>query len=120
MKKETRSTMQNLALISQVGIMMIVPIFGCVWLGQLLDKKLGTGSLFLIVGIILGVGAAFRNLYQLAMKKSKEYDNKETPESYVHQFEKRQKEERKDKDNQSEYHLNESLKKKSNDHLDDK
>jgi len=92
MKRKTQGTMKNLALISQVGIMMVVPILGCVWIGQFLDKKLGTGSLFLIIGIILGVGAAFRNLYQLAMHQSKEYDNKETPESYVHQFEKRQNE----------------------------
>jgi len=120
MKKETRSTMQNLALLSQVGIMMLVPIFGCVWLGQFLDKKFGTGSLFLIVGIILGVGAAFRNLYQLAMQKSKEYDNKETPESYVRQFEQGQKKENEERKKQSEYHLKESLNKKSKDHSEDK
>lgn len=87
MKKQTRSIMQNLALVSQVGIMMIVPILGCVWLGQFIDKKLGTGSLFLIIGIVLGVGAAFRNLYQLGVQKSKEYESHDSPETYVKKFE---------------------------------
>jgi positive regulator of sigma E activity len=79
--------MENLALLSQVGIMMIVPIFGGVFIGQFLDRKFGNGSLFLIVGIVLGVGAAFRNLYQLAQTKGREYEDSETPERYVQRFE---------------------------------
>ncbi|MDN5297924.1 MAG: synthase protein [Clostridiales bacterium] len=87
MKKQTKSIMENLALLSQVGIMMIVPIFGGVFIGQFLDRKFGNGSLFLIVGIVLGVGAAFRNLYQLAQTKGREYEDSETPERYVQRFE---------------------------------
>ncbi|HHX60612.1 MAG TPA: F0F1 ATP synthase subunit, partial [Epulopiscium sp.] len=38
--------------------MMVVPIIFGVWLGGIIDNKLGTGALFLILFIILGVGAA--------------------------------------------------------------
>jgi len=85
--KSSKSILQNLALISQVGIMMLVPIFGGVLLGAFLDKFLKTKGIFLIIFIILGVGTAFRNLYMLSIQKSKEYDNKETPASYVNKFE---------------------------------
>lgn len=85
--KSSKSILQNLALISQVGIMMLVPIFGGVLLGAFVDKFLKTNGIFLIIFIVLGVGTAFRNLYMLSMQKSKEYDNKETPASYVNKYE---------------------------------
>ena len=87
MKKQTKSIMENLALLSQVGIMMIIPIFAGVWIGQFLDQKFGGNSLFLIAGIVLGVGASFRNLYQLAILKGKEYKDVEMPEQYVKRIE---------------------------------
>jgi F0F1-type ATP synthase assembly protein I len=62
---------QNLALVTQIGIMMIVPIFGGLLLGRFLDDKLGTGNKLLLVFIILGTGAAFRNLYKIGMKDNK-------------------------------------------------
>jgi F0F1-type ATP synthase assembly protein I len=62
---------QNLALITQIGIMMIVPIFGGLLVGRFLDDKLGTGNKFLLICIILGTGAAFMNLYKIAMKDNK-------------------------------------------------
>ncbi len=87
-KKSNRSIFENLALISQVGIMMIVPIIGGVMIGAFLDRFAKTNGVFLIICVLLGVGAAFRNLYVLSMQKSKEYDNKETPASYVQKYEK--------------------------------
>lgn len=62
---------QNLALLTQIGIMMIVPIFGGLLVGRFLDDKLGTGNKFLLVFIIIGTGAAFMNLYKIAMKGNK-------------------------------------------------
>lgn len=69
----------NFALVSQIGVMMVVPIVLGVWLGNFLDKKLGTSGLFLIIFILLGVGAAFRNVYLLVYKefKKKEDDQDE-------------------------------------------
>ncbi|MDW7662946.1 MAG: AtpZ/AtpI family protein, partial [Bacillota bacterium] len=62
MKKNQNNILQNLALLSQVGIMMIVPIIGGVFIGNWLDRKFGDGSIFLIICLLLGVGASFRNL----------------------------------------------------------
>lgn len=89
MKRNNRNVLQNLALLSQVGIMMLVPILGSILVGIWLDKKLGSGMIATIIFIILGVGASFRNLIQLSVKKTKEYENNQSPEAYVHAFEKK-------------------------------
>lgn len=85
-KKSQKSILQNLALISQVGIMMLVPIFGGVLIGAFLDRFFGTSGIFLIIFVLLGVGASFRNLYVLSMQKSREYQKDETPSSYVNKY----------------------------------
>lgn len=60
MKKED---LKALALLSQVGLLMAIPIFLCVFVGIWLDEKMGTNGLFLVIFILLGVMAAFRNLF---------------------------------------------------------
>lgn len=65
---------ENLAYLSQIGFMMSVPIIGSLLFGIFLDNKLNTGYLFMVIFIILGVSASFRNLYILTMKKSKEQE----------------------------------------------
>lgn len=63
-----------LAKFSQVGICMLIPILMCIFIGKWLDKKFGTNILFLIIFTIIGVGAAFRNLYVIVIK---EYNKEE-------------------------------------------
>ncbi len=72
--------LSNLALVSQIGIMMALPIIGCIWLGSIIDDKLGTNVLFLAIFTVLGVGAAFRNLYVLAIQKTVKKEEKDTDE----------------------------------------
>lgn len=60
--------LKNLALVSQIGISMIVPILGGILLGAYLDKKLQTGVIFLIVFILAGVGSAFLSLFKIVTK----------------------------------------------------
>ncbi len=48
--------------------MMVIPIFGGVYLGNLVDKKLGTGHAFLIIFLLIGVSSGFLNLYKIMMK----------------------------------------------------
>ncbi|MBF4694547.1 AtpZ/AtpI family protein [Fusibacter ferrireducens] len=90
MKKTTKSIMENLALISQVGIMMVVPIGFGVFAGNFLDNKFGTTPIWLVIMIVIGVGAAFRNLMQLATTKSKEYKNDYTARTQVENYEREQ------------------------------
>lgn len=97
MRKNQNAILKNLALLSQVGIMMLVPIFGGVLLGSWLDNKLGTGHILLIVCLILGVGASFRNLYMLSVRQGKDYEDSESPASYVKKFNKKVNEDKKRK-----------------------
>lgn len=66
----------NLIYLSQIAIMMVVPIFMGVFIGRFLDEKLNTGNIMLLIFIFLGVGGAFMNLYKFAMSKSKEDKDK--------------------------------------------
>lgn len=64
-------TLKNLSMISQIGLMMSIPIIGCILLGSFIDDHLHTAPIFLIIFIILGVLASFRNLFVIANKMSK-------------------------------------------------
>ena len=97
-KRSSKGILQNLALISQVGIMMLVPIISGVLLGAFLDRLAKTNGIFLIIFVLLGVGASFRNLYVLAMQKGREYENRESASSYVSKFEKTVEQERQNKE----------------------
>lgn len=68
MKKDynsDKSFLKNIALISQIGFSMITPILVGVYLGQFIDKKVGTKGVFTIMFIIIGVGGGFVNLFKL-------------------------------------------------------
>lgn len=66
-----RNFVPLLSLISQVGITMVVCIVGCMLLGIFIDNVTGMGPLWLVIFILLGVGAAFRNLFYIIMKEVK-------------------------------------------------
>lgn len=77
MSKHNFRMYENLALLSQVGIMMAVYIVGSVMLGNFIDEKLGTSPLFLIGLLLLGLAAAFYNVFKMLYKvgtNSKEQD----------------------------------------------
>lgn len=65
--KYNRSVYRSLAVITQFGINMLVPIFLCSFLGMYLDKKLGT-SYIMIVLFFFGALAGFRNIYIVAKR----------------------------------------------------
>ena len=51
-------------MITQIGVCMMVPIFLCAWLGVWLNRLFHTDIAFVLM-LILGIGAAFRNVYIL-------------------------------------------------------
>ena len=70
--KYKKSVYKSLAMITQLSIHMLVPIFLCSFLGIFIDEKFGT--YFIIPLFILGAMAGFRNVY-ISVKAI--YDNEE-------------------------------------------
>lgn len=66
--KNNKNMLQNLSLITQVGLSIVTPIIIGVYLGGFIDKKVGTDMIFTLIFIILGAGAGFLNLFKLADK----------------------------------------------------
>ena len=62
---------ESIALITQVGLSIITPILVGVFLGNILDKKLGTEMVFTIIFIILGALSGFMNLFKLGTRNTK-------------------------------------------------
>ena len=60
--KPDKSVLKGIVMITQIGISMLVPIFLCLFVGRFLDNKLGTNYIA-VIGIILGILAAFRNVF---------------------------------------------------------
>jgi len=70
-KRKKGHPLENLALISQIGIAMITPIIMGLYLGKLIDNKFNTQPIFLFVFIIMGVIAGFMNIFKIATKDTK-------------------------------------------------
>lgn len=68
---------KNLTYITQVAFIMLTPIIGCIYLGNLLDEKFGTSPWILLVGILMGVGTAFLSLYKFVMSVTRAQEKKE-------------------------------------------
>ncbi len=66
-RKYKRSVYQSMALITQFGINMLVPILLCSFAGMYLDRKFGTAFWFVLL-FFVGAFAGFRNIYILAKK----------------------------------------------------
>src|SRR5258705_7147766 len=49
------------------GLTFVVAILGGLYLGQWLDRKLGTAPWLLIVGVFLGAGLSFYSMYSKLM-----------------------------------------------------
>lgn len=71
MKRKDFLIYENLMYISQIGILMIVPIFGGVVIGKWLDDRFQTNGLLLLVAIILFTLSGFLNVYKFVMKQMK-------------------------------------------------
>jgi len=63
------SVFENLALMSQIGISMIMPIIMGLYIGNWLDNRLGTGPVFLFIFIIMGIVSAFISVYKLTQRQ---------------------------------------------------
>ena len=53
-----------ISLISQIGIMVLICILGCTFIGKFLDSKINTSPIFTLIFMLLGVGGAFMGVYK--------------------------------------------------------
>lgn len=65
--KYKKNVLRSLALISQFGINMLVPIFLCSFVGMFLDRRFQTSFWFILL-FFVGALAGFTNIYNLARK----------------------------------------------------
>lgn len=70
MKKETRRYIRELGYFSTIGLSVALAIFIGLAIGLWLDQKFGTQPWMMIIFLIFGIIAGYRNI-GLAIKKSR-------------------------------------------------
>lgn len=63
-KKDYLKIANMLSLVSQIGLMILISILGCTFLGKFIDSKLHTKPIFTIIFLLLGIGGAFMSVYK--------------------------------------------------------
>jgi ATP synthase protein I len=79
-KRKRRRLLFEMAYASTLGIGLVISIFGCLYIGILIDRKLGTGNIFTTLFLVLGAFIGFRNFY-IFIKKYMKDDNKSGDET---------------------------------------
>lgn len=64
-KKPPPSVWESLALVGQLGFIIAVPLALGAWLGNYLDGRTHQGSLFLLLGLLLGLIVGIYGAYRL-------------------------------------------------------
>jgi len=64
-----RDWVRALAFLSQIGVTVAACIIVGVFLGRFLDNLFGTSPILIIICSLLGVGAAFKAIFDLASKE---------------------------------------------------
>lgn len=72
--KMNREVMQNLAMITQLGISMLAPVVLCVFVGYWLDERFGWNTVIPL--LLLGILAGGRNCYLLVLRLVKGKEDK--------------------------------------------
>lgn len=65
MDHDDRKSFVHMAYAGSVGFAFVLLIFGGLFVGNWLDRKMGTSYLFTILLFTVGIVAGFRNLYVL-------------------------------------------------------
>jgi len=68
MDEATKRMYLQLAYASSAGIAMVLAIFGCLYLGSFLDRVFETGNKLTVAFLLIGIIAAFRNLFYIVKK----------------------------------------------------
>ncbi|SFH69110.1 Putative F0F1-ATPase subunit Ca2+/Mg2+ transporter [Tindallia magadiensis] len=66
--RKSGSALENLALVSYIGIAMMVPILAGVVGGRWIDERFGTRPVFLFILIFVGIMVGFRNVFAVTTR----------------------------------------------------
>lgn len=80
MKEDSRKVLKSMMMVTQLGIVMMVPIFLCGALGVWLNRLTGIDIIFPIL-LVLGIGSGFRSVYMVT-KSFYASDKKKENESF--------------------------------------
>ena len=62
--KKNRAWAENLSVVMQIGLTMAGCICFCFFIGLYLDRRLGTGGIFTVIFIVLGVAGGGNVIYR--------------------------------------------------------
>ncbi len=71
MKKERIEVLKALSMLTQIGLQIFVPVACCIIGAGWLRSYYNLGNWIVILGIVMGVGAGFSNLYAVIQKMTK-------------------------------------------------
>jgi ATP synthase protein I len=75
MDTENKRLLKTLAVVSSMGISIVLAIAIGVFIGLKLDEWLGTHPWFFFIFLFFGIAAGFRNIYIIAGREIKRDDN---------------------------------------------
>ena len=75
MVENKRQLFQSLAMVSSMGISVVLAIAIGVWFGLTLDRWLGTKPWFFYIFLFIGIAAGFKNVYVTAGREIRKSDD---------------------------------------------
>lgn len=75
MPSNNRQLFQSLAMVSSMGISVVLAIAIGVWFGLTLDRWLGTKPWFFYIFLFIGIAAGFKNVYVIAGREIRKSDD---------------------------------------------
>lgn len=77
--KKNRPWIENLSIITQLGLTMVGCIFFCFFIGRYIDKLVGTKgifiSIFTVLGVIGGGIVVYRQILEITENKDEDNDS---------------------------------------------
>lgn len=74
MDNQKRDLLQSLAMVSSMGISVVLAIGIGVWFGLALDRWLDTKPWFFYIFLFIGIAAGFKNIYVIAGREISKND----------------------------------------------
>jgi ATP synthase protein I len=75
MPADNRQLFRSLAMVSSIGISVVLAIAIGVWFGLTLDRWLNTTPWFFYIFLLIGIAAGFKNVYVIAGREIRKSDD---------------------------------------------